>query len=389
LRIAVLTRTVAHVGGIETYAALSMAGLRSRKHDVHALVEDEEVPSTGAGGGRVLARDLLARVRALNPDVLLSHGLSDPTVEARLVNEWPTTFFAHVYHGTCVGGAKTFSFPSPQPCARALGAGCLLRYYPRRCGGLSPVTMLRQFVVQRRRLELVKACRAVVALSRHIIDEYARNGVDRARLTQLPPLLRAAPASLGQPPPDAIHVAYIGRFERLKGPGVLLDALGPASVRLDRPVRATFAGEGLCAADLERQARRLEAAWPRVRVTFTGKLTPDGVDALLARTTLLVVPSLWPEPFGLVGLEAASHGVPAVAFAVGGIPDWLREGIGGHFAGEPGSARSLADAIVAAVHDPAHYDALRRGARLAAEGAAAERHMERLEHALQSAAATR
>lgn len=34
----------------------------------------------------------------------------------------------------------------------------------------------------------------------------------------------------------------------------------------------------------------------------------------------LVIPNLWPEPFGLVGLEAAQYGVPAVSFAVGGIP---------------------------------------------------------------------
>jgi glycosyltransferase involved in cell wall biosynthesis len=38
---------------------------------------------------------------------------------------------------------------------------------------------------------------------------------------------------------------------------------------------------------------------------------------------VVVVPSRWPEPFGMIGLEAMRHGRPVVAFGVGGISDWL------------------------------------------------------------------
>ena len=56
----------------------------------------------------------------------------------------------------------------------------------------------------------------------------------------------------------------------------------------------------------------------------------------MASADLLVVPSLWPEPFGLVGLEGARSRLPAAAFAVGGIPDWLRSGVNGYLApGDP------------------------------------------------------
>ena len=41
---------------------------------------------------------------------------------------------------------------------------------------------------------------------------------------------------------------------------------------------------------------------------------------------MLVVPSRWPEPFGMVGIEAMARGRPVVAFANGGIPDWLDDG---------------------------------------------------------------
>ena len=59
---------------------------------------------------------------------------------------------------------------------------------------------------------------------------------------------------------------------------------------------------------------------------FPGWVTRDEWTRILQRVDLLVVPSVWPEPLGLIGLEAASMGVPALAFNVGGIGDWLTDG---------------------------------------------------------------
>ena len=51
------------------------------------------------------------------------------------------------------------------------------------------------------------------------------------------------------------------------------------------------------------------------------------------------MPSLWPEPFGLVGIEALAAGRPVVASATGGIGDWLEDGVGGLMVppGDPGA----------------------------------------------------
>ena len=87
------------------------------------------------------------------------------------------------------------------------------------------------------------------------------------------------------------------------------------------------------------------------------------------------MPSTWPEPFGLVGLEAARAGVPAAAFDVGGIRDWLIDGQTGALApGDPPTAAGLATAIVTCVHDESRRAALGAAARAAAATRSPEEH---------------
>jgi glycosyltransferase involved in cell wall biosynthesis len=96
------------------------------------------------------------------------------------------------------------------------------------------------------------------------------------------------------------------------------------------------------------------------------------------------VPSVWPEPFGMVGYEAGAHGVPVAGLRVGGIPEWLTEGINGHVADPyPEPIAALRDAIVLALADGRHYTALRAGARAAHAAAAARDHVGALARALE------
>jgi glycosyltransferase involved in cell wall biosynthesis len=102
----------------------------------------------------------------------------------------------------------------------------------------------------------------------------------------------------------------------------------------------------------------------RLNFSFVGWIRRGAVANLLDHTDLLALPSTWPEPFGLVGLEEGLRGVPTAAFRAGGIPEWLRDGVNGHLApSDPPTAIGLADAIVKCLRDPSDHARLSHDAQ--------------------------
>ncbi|MGA2216372.1 MAG: hypothetical protein ABSH31_24080, partial [Bryobacteraceae bacterium] len=78
-------------------------------------------------------------------------------------------------------------------------------------------------------------------------------------------------------------------------------------------------------------------------------------------------------------------GVPAVGFAVGGIPDWLIPGQSGELAaGNPPTVEGLAEAIVRAFADPVHYQKLRAGAWEMSKKFGLDTHLAELERVLRA-----
>jgi glycosyltransferase involved in cell wall biosynthesis len=129
---------------------------------------------------------------------------------------------------------------------------------------------------------------------------------------------------------------------------VLLDAF--AQLQATRPeLGLVIAGSGNAEADLKAQAVRLGLG---TAVSFEGHVQDASLDQLYRQASLLAVPSRWPEPFGMVGLEAMRRGLPVAASAVGGIPDWLEDGVTGYLAA-PDNPASLAAAMTRILDDPA------------------------------------
>jgi glycosyltransferase involved in cell wall biosynthesis len=366
MRIGLVTWSCRRAGGVETYLEAVAAALTRFGHVV-SLWAETETPSNRpplvlpAGVAEFVIGGTVQAAFEWSPDVLLVNGLNDVALESRLLRARPSVFVAHNFYGTCISGTKSWAFPVDRPCHRQFGWPCMLHYFPHRCGGLSPVTMLRLFGRERDRLASLHDAGAVVTLSTYMRDEYVRHGLHPARVTCVPYGPQPGPVQASGPGRSAdapCALLSIGRLERIKGNHLLLDALPTVRDALRRPVSLTIIGDGPEREDLERRAADISRG-DGLAVTFAGWVSPDERDRRLHDADLLVVPSTWPEPFGLVGLEAARAGVPAAAFDVGGIRDWLIDGQTGALApGDPPTAAGLAAAIASCVRDESHRAAL-------------------------------
>lgn len=243
--------------------------------------------------------------------------------------------------------------------------------------------MLQLYRKERQQLVTLRRQTAVITHSAHMQHELAAHGV----IADVIPFAVTTPDGNGDP--DAAKssdILFAGRMDHLKGGLLLLDALPLIRRRLNSPLRVMFAGDGPDRQRWQSRAATLADDDTDVSIVFTGWCDEARLGTLMRESRLLVVPSVWPEPFGSVGMAAARHGVPAAAFAVGGIPEWLHEGINGHLAsGSPPSAAGIADAVVRCLEDSGHYEELSLGARRVAATFTMEAHLPELVRVLERA----
>jgi glycosyltransferase involved in cell wall biosynthesis len=154
-------------------------------------------------------------------------------------------------------------------------------------------------------------------------------------------------------------VLFVGRLVREKGVDLLLDAL--ATIAGDWT--CTVVGDGMTAQKLQAHAKTLGIA---SRVRFAGWLNGEALAAEFDAASVVAVPSRWPEPFGIVGIEAMSRRRPVVAFRVGGIPEWLDDGVSG-FAVEPLNVAVFAEKLQWIFAHPAEATAMGRAGRARVE----------------------
>ncbi len=375
-------------GGVETYLASLVDSLAARGHGVALLYANPSAelgPTTIAPQHAWSVADegleaALTRVREWRPDVCISHNMRPLEVDERLTASWRTFKMMHGYFGSCVSGQKAFTFPSIVTCVRRCDAGCLAYYLPRRCGQLRLDLMVSQYRWAMRQQRLFSRYAGILVASDHMRREYLRYDVAADRVHTIP-LFAATDDVTSVAGGRPIDVLFIGRMTTLKGPDVLVRAAANASSVLGRPLHVVIAGDGQVRTEVEELARGFEAAG-MLSVEMPGWIDAGTRASLFGRAALVAVPSLWPEPFGLSGLEAAQHGVPAVAFDVGGVREWLADGVNGRLVDPARGAGGFGAGIAALLGDHGLRSRLSAGARRMAVTLSADAHIAALERVL-------
>lgn len=288
----------------------------------------------------------LEQLLAFRPDVVHLHGTNNIPLERSILSEFAAVKTFHVFD-FCPAGTK-YHHATDQACTFSTGLACVPRQAYLRCTlSKRPGVWWSQYArATQLNIHNQSFSRCIVA-SNYVKDEAVRTGYDPDRLDVVP-YFTSVPATSAEPKPN--HILFVGRLVREKGVDLLFEALS----KLTGEWRCTVVGEGPASGKIRLEAERLGLGG---RITFAGWLNGDALARAFDDASMVVVPSRWPEPFGIVGLEAMAHARPVVAFRVGGVPDWLDDGVTGWLV-PPSDVVALRDRMAWLLANPAEASAM-------------------------------
>lgn len=246
------------------------------------------------------------------------------------------------------------------------------------------------------KLKALKAAQRYVAITRFTLDAtIARHGLERHRELILPPTLPKRRSTSPEPkhlaskasaPPMVLTVGRVAASERYKGHDVMLEAW-PAVLRRVPDAVYWIIGDGDDRRRLESRARELDIA---DSVHFAGAVSTEELDACYDRCCVFAMPARTEldtrvprgEGFGIVFLEAMSHGKSVVGPYVGAPVEFIRSGEHGLLV-NPTDTREVAEALIELLEDPARSRRMGdAGRKWVAHEFSFERFCERLRDAL-------
>ena len=265
---------------------------------------------------RVIRRSLALLSDSKEPRVALVHSYTkvlSPIVfsECRRAGI-PVVFIMHDHFAFCPNG-NYFQFPRNVPCdCRPLSSQCWTTNCDSRGRWVKSVRMLRSSMISELGL-LERNCAGFIAVSSLGLS-FARNFLPGRKIELVRNPLPVSSGGRNEGHEGNGRPVYIGRLTRSKGVLVLAEAARDANLRID------FVGEGECEAELQNR-------FPEARCW--GWLPRGRTQVILRNSSLLVLPSLWPETFGLTVAEALSQGVPALVSTRAGAAELISPGQNG------------------------------------------------------------
>ena len=322
------------LGGAEANVLLTAAELKRRGHAV-ALLHGTNTGKDEAGWSDTFTeRYPLASARHASvvrmaladfrPDVVFLHKLGELEVLAALVEGGaPVVRMVHDHDLYCLRGYK-YNPLNRQICTRAASPYCV---FP--CGGTIARASAGGFPVKwisygskQREIALNRRFHRLIVATEYMREELVRNGFAASQIEIHAPVPRPAAQTFHSSFDARNRIVFAGQVIRGKGVDVLVESLA----RLRLPFECIILGDGNHRAHCETLSRKLGLSG---RVTFAGFVSQERIIDHYRDSSLSVMSSLWPEPFGATGLEAMRCGLPVVAFDAGGIREWLIDGWNG------------------------------------------------------------
>ena len=323
------------LAGAEANLQLTAAELGRRGHSVGIL------HGPGTGKGETAWQETFAHrfaistddrptsvreaLRTFDPEVVYIHKLSDlDALELLLASGVPLVRMVHDHDLYCMRSYK-YNYFSRRICTRAASPYCVLfcgAFLARNHDATGFPLRWVSYAAKKKEIRINRQFRKLIVNSRYLKGELLRNGFAADKIEVHAPAPRPGSPDWRSSFSDRNLILYAGQVIRGKGVDVLLESL--ARVRV--PFECLILGDGNHRPFCEALSRTLGLA---DRVHFKGYLSPEELEKNYREGSLAAVSSVWPEPFGMAGIEAMRYGLPVVAFDAGGIREWLIDGQNG------------------------------------------------------------
>jgi glycosyltransferase involved in cell wall biosynthesis len=245
------------------------------------------------------------------PDLIHVHNFPRIEVLNEVRVKVPVVRTIHSYENLCGNHLKRF--PDGSICTRKLGPAC-----ESNCGVTETFKAMR---VRAENRMMRNEFKKLIAISSYIKEVLVANDFPPAKIAVLNNFTRLYPKPLNVPEENI--VLYAGRLTPEKG---LLELVESISLTKTHP-KLLVAGKDAVLGRSNYQKTVLEAAASRgVDIEFLDWCAGDDLRRAYQRAKVVAFSSIWPEPFGLVGIEAMMQGKPVVGFDCGGVRDWLQHG---------------------------------------------------------------
>jgi glycosyltransferase involved in cell wall biosynthesis len=141
-------------------------------------------------------------------------------------------------------------------------------------------------------------------------------------------------------------VLFVGSISEPKGVMYLPEMLMKIKKNIEN-VKLIICGRGQLADKIKKEFKKRNL---QNNVIFKGFVDNKNLLHVYKMAHVVVMPSIWAEICGVVGLEALACGVPVIATNVGGIPEWLKDGENG-FIVPPRNTDILAEKVIELLKD--------------------------------------
>lgn len=200
----------------------------------------------------------------------------------------------------------------------------------------------------------IQAVDTIICASRYVANKYVEAGIDEKKICVIPYGINIEKFSKipSNKVKSRVRFSYVGHLGRHKGLHVLVDAL--ALLKEKDRIQINIVGEGELRDELKSKIKSM--GWDK-SVRFWGKVDSHKIERVYRKTDVLLVPSIWPECFGIIIIEAMASGIPVIASRIGGIPEIVEDGKTGYLI-EAGNAEELANKMSEFIKEPSKISLL-------------------------------